>query len=130
MSKAKTRIRYRYRDRPTNNYFSLDTIKRIKDWFYVVLPIAATLWIVAGPYVDAKAAEYLKAQLVLIGADPGTISTLNNHLQELQETVKQTAKINEEITGEVNGLKTNLSKILEKLDSIQQQQIAPAEPAK
>lgn len=127
MSKAKTRIVYR--DRPANNYFSLDTIKRIKDWFYVVLPIAAALWIVAGPYVDAKAADYLKAQLVLIGMDPATVQALNKNLVELQETVKSKDESTKQLSNDVQELKSQLGTVLE-LIKLQALKGEPIEPVK
>jgi hypothetical protein len=113
MARRPTRTRIVYRDRPATNYFSLDTIKRIKDWFYVVLPIIAALWLVAGPYVDAKAGEYLKTQLVQIGMDPATVAALNKNLAELQETVKARDEATDKLASDVADLKSLLGTVLE-----------------
>lgn len=128
MTKQKTRIVYR--DRPANNYFSLETVKRVKDGIYSFVAILAALWFVAGPFVDAQAGEYLKNQLIQIGMDPATVQALNKNLTDLQETVKQKDGAVDKLSGEVGDLKVDLVKILEKLNSIQQQQMAPAEPVK
>lgn len=131
MPKAKTRTRIVYRDRPANNYFSLDTVKRIKDWFYVVLPIGAALWIVAGPYVDAKAGDYLRVQLERIGMDPATVQALNKNLTDLQETVKEKDATVDQLSRDVGELKGDIGKVLILLQTQQQPIPAPiAEPVK
>lgn len=125
MKKPRTRIVYR--DRPTTHYFSLDTVKRIKDWFYVVLPVAGAMWLVADPYVDAQAEEYLKSQLMQIGMDPATVQALNKNLMDLQEVVQERDEASKKLSEDVGELKSQLGTVL-KLMEIQVLKGAPAAP--
>lgn len=129
MTKAKTRTRIVYRDRPAKHYLSLDTIKRIKDWFYVVVPVVAALWIVAGPYVDAKAAEYLKAQLTLIGMNPENIEALNKNIVELQAKVVEKDNAVKNLSDEVLRMQGDIGKVLILLQT-QPQQVPVTQPVK
>lgn len=113
MPKAKTRIRYRYRDRPASHYFSLDAIKRIKDGLWSVGTILAVLWVVAGPFVKSQAGDYLKGQLIEIGMDPATIQTLNKNLVDLQSQMQARDDATKKLSTDVSDLKSLLGTVLE-----------------
>ncbi len=122
MTKPRTRIRYRYRDRPVkaDNWFSSITVGQIKQWVFVMAPIVVGVWAFAGPYVDAKAADYLKTQLTLIGMDPATVQTLNKNLVALQQKVDEKDQSVDKLSGEVSDLKVDLGKVLILLQTQQQ----------
>jgi hypothetical protein len=131
MGKPVRRRRYRRYENKPESWFSSITIGQIKQWLMVMVPLVTSLWLFAGPYVNAKAEDLLKEKLVQIGMDPATVQALNKNLLELQETVKAKDGAVDKLSGDVGDLKVELGKVLILLQSQQQQMQAPVqEPAK
>lgn len=128
----KARIR-RYRRRPVKtSWLTLENISLIKQFFVTVGPIVVAVYLWVIPQIDARAAEYVRAQFVAVGMDPATLQAVNKNLADLQSNFDQSAKSNEKLSSDVQDLKSQLGTVLElmKLQALKGEPQPITEPVK